>query len=239
MVLAVNPRAPLDGQHFQVVVIGGGINGVAVARECAQAGKRTLLVEQNDFASGVTSRSTRIIHGGLRYLEHGEIDLVRQSLRERERLLQQRPHLVRPINFILALPNEGLFSRRNAMLVRAGLWFYRGMAAGRRCSSWCNDVKAWERSLDGGKQWSVFNYEDAQCEFPERLIAEWLTEAIFGGAVARNYTQVISIGRDHGRVTGVVTRDAFSDEEIEYHSTCIVNASGPWVDRVCQDSGIR
>ena len=69
----------MEGQHFHVVVIGGGINGVAVARECARAGKRTLLVEQNDFASGVTSRSTRIIHGGLRYLEHGEIDLVRES----------------------------------------------------------------------------------------------------------------------------------------------------------------
>ena len=86
MSLAVKPRPSLDGQHFHVVIIGGGINGVAVARECARAGKRTLLVEQNDFASGVTSRSTRIIHGGLRYLEHGEIGLVRESVRERERL---------------------------------------------------------------------------------------------------------------------------------------------------------
>ena len=73
-------------QSFDVLVIGGGINGVAIARECAQWSKRTLLVEQNDFASGTTSRSTRIIHGGLRYLEHAEIGLVRESLRERERL---------------------------------------------------------------------------------------------------------------------------------------------------------
>ncbi|MGC2820596.1 MAG: FAD-dependent oxidoreductase, partial [Candidatus Sulfotelmatobacter sp.] len=73
MVLAANPRASLEGQRFHVVVIGGGINGVAVARECARAGKHTLLVEQTDFAAGVTSRSTRIIHGGLRYLEHAEI----------------------------------------------------------------------------------------------------------------------------------------------------------------------
>jgi glycerol-3-phosphate dehydrogenase len=78
MVLAANPRASLDGRHFHIVVIGGGINGAAVARECARAGKTTLLIEQNDFASGVTSRSTRIIHGGLRYLEHGELDLVRE-----------------------------------------------------------------------------------------------------------------------------------------------------------------
>ena len=90
MALAVKPRPSLEGQHFHAVVIGGGINGVAIARECARAGKKVLLVEQNDFASGVTSRSTRIIHGGLRYLEHGEIALVRESLHERERLLRER-----------------------------------------------------------------------------------------------------------------------------------------------------
>src|ERR1041385_1743665 len=121
MSLALKPRPSLEGQHFHVVVIGGGINGVAVARECARAGKRTLLVEQNDFASGVTSRSTRIIHGGLRYLEHGEIGLVRESLRERERLLRERPHLVRPMQFLLAFSDGG---RHSALAVRAGLWLY-------------------------------------------------------------------------------------------------------------------
>src|SRR5216683_1625304 len=94
-------RRPLEGEHFQVIVIGGGINGVAIARECARAGRRTLLVEQHDFAAGTTSRATRIIHGGLRYLEHAEIGLVRESLRERERLLAQSPHLVRPLQFLL------------------------------------------------------------------------------------------------------------------------------------------
>src|SRR5258707_2248233 len=122
MVLAANPRASLEGQHFQVVVIGGGINGVAVARECARAGKRTLLIEQNDFASGVTSRSTRIIHGGLRYLEHGELSLVRESLREREKLLREHSHLVHPMHFLLLL-NET--SQRSALTVRAGLFLYQ------------------------------------------------------------------------------------------------------------------
>src|SRR5271170_6645221 len=125
MVLAANPRASLEGQHFQVVVIGGGINGVAVARQWARAGKHTLLIEQNDFASGVTSRSTRIIHGGLRYLEHGELSLVRESLRERETLLRERSHLVHPMRFLL-LSNEN--SQRSAMKVRAGLWLYQRMA---------------------------------------------------------------------------------------------------------------
>src|SRR5262250_1024190 len=117
MTLAVKPRPSLEGQHFHVVVVGGGINGVAIARECARAGKRTLLVEQKDFGSGVTSRSTRIIHGGLRYLEHGELDLVRESVRERERLLRERSHLVHPTHFLLLL-NE--HSKRSAMKIRVG-----------------------------------------------------------------------------------------------------------------------
>src|SRR5713226_3365776 len=106
MNLPSKARPPLDGERFQVVVIGGGINGVAIARECARAGRRTLLLEQHDFGSGTTSRSTRIIHGGLRYLEHGELGLVRECLQERERLLTQSPHLVRPLQFLLALPKK-------------------------------------------------------------------------------------------------------------------------------------
>src|SRR5919204_2473730 len=96
-------RPELSRSRFDVAVIGGGINGVAIARECALAGRRTLLVEQNDFAAGTTSRSTRIIHGGLRYLEHAELGLVRESLGERGRLLRERPHLVHPLHFLLAL----------------------------------------------------------------------------------------------------------------------------------------
>src|SRR5439155_5150588 len=125
MTLAIKPRPSLESQHFQVAIIGRGINGGTLARECARAGKRTLLVEQNDFASGVTSRSTRIIHGGLRYLEHGELDLVRESVRERERLLRERSHLVHPVHFLFLL-NEN--SQRSAMKVRAGLWLYQRMA---------------------------------------------------------------------------------------------------------------
>src|ERR1700739_1461839 len=157
MALAANPRAPLEGQHFQVVVIGGGINGVAMARECARAGKRTLLVEQNDFASGVTSRSTRIIHGGLRYLEHGELDLVRESVRERERLLRERSHLVHPIHFLFLL-NEN--SQRSAMKVRAGLWLYQRLAQKQTTDLSEMELKRVERALDEGHQWSIFNYED-------------------------------------------------------------------------------
>src|ERR1700680_1567510 len=200
MSLAVKPRPSVDGQHFHVVVIGGGINGVAVARECARAGKRTLLVEQNDFASGVTSRSTRIIHGGLRYLEHGELGLVRESVRDRERLLRERSHLVHPMHFLLLL-NET--SQRSAMKVRAGLWLYQRIAGKKpREQTTEMELKRFERALDAGHRWSFFNYEDAQCEFPERLVAEWLMEPVDAGAVVRNHTEALAIDVADGRRRG-------------------------------------
>src|SRR3984885_11395171 len=149
MTLAIKPRAPLEGQRFHVVVIGGGINGVAVARQCARAGKTTLLLEQNDFASGVTSRSTRIIHGGLRYLEHGEIGLVRESLREREKLLRERPHLVRPMEFLLAVPKHR-WGRRSALAIRFGLWLYQHAARRRSPGPPRSDSNRFEQMLDSG-----------------------------------------------------------------------------------------
>src|SRR5579872_3482674 len=118
----IQQRPSLAGEHFQAIIIGGGINGVSIARECALAGRRVLLLEQSDFASGTTSRATRIIHGGLRYLEHGDIALVRESLRERDRLLRERPHLVRPLNFVLALDTHGMV--RSALAIRTALWLY-------------------------------------------------------------------------------------------------------------------
>src|SRR4029077_12859187 len=211
MTLATKPRGPLDGQRFHVAVIGGGINGVAVARECARAGKRTLLVEQQDFASGTTSRSTRIIHGGLRYLEHGELGLVRESLRERRRLLRDRPHLVNPLQFLLALDGS---RHRSALRVRKGLWLYRqrgGSQPGTNAAR-ANQNRL-ERLLDAGRHWSIFSFEDAQCEFPERLVAEWLVEAIEAGTEARNHTQVLAVDIRQRRAKGVLLRDRPSGKE--------------------------
>src|SRR4029077_16924409 len=140
-----------------------GINGVAIARECARAGRRTLLVEQHDFAAGTTSRATRIIHGGLRYLEHAELGLVHESLVERRRLLQERPHLVHRVHFLLALDAN---SGRNALAVRTGLWLYRRLGGGRlQASSSKEDQQKLQRLVDSGRRWSIFSYEDAQCEF--------------------------------------------------------------------------
>ena len=236
MSLAVKPRSPLEGQHFHVVVIGGGINGAAVARECARAGKRTLLVEQNDFASGVTSRSTRIIHGGLRYLEHGELDLVRESVRERERLLRERSHLVHPVQFLFLLNEK---SHRSAMKVRAGLWLYQRFSGKKSADLSEMELKRVERALDAGHQWSIFNYEDAQCEFPERLVSEWITEAAEAGAVVRNHCEVLAVDVAHGRARGVLLRDRISGKDERVDAGWIVNCTGPWADRVCQRSSVR
>jgi glycerol-3-phosphate dehydrogenase len=236
MSLAIKPRPSLDNQSFQVVVIGGGINGVAVARECARAGKRTLLVEQNDFASGVTSRSTRIIHGGLRYLEHGEIDLVRESVRERERLLRQRSHLVHPIHFLFLLNEQ---SQRSAMKVRAGLWLYERLAGRKSADLSEMELKRVERALDAGHKWSIFNYEDAQCEFPERLVAEWMTEAAEAGAVVRNHCEVMAVNVAQGRARGLLLRDRISGKDERVEAGWILNCTGPWADRICQRSAVR
>jgi len=236
MALAIKPRPSLDGQHFHVVVIGGGINGVAVARECARAGKRTLVVEQNDFASGVTSRSTRIVHGGLRYLEHGEIDLVRESIRERERLLRERSHLVHPLHFLFLLNEQ---SQRSALKVRAGLWLYQRLAGKRSGNLSEMELKRIERALDAGHRWTMFNFEDAQCEFPERLVAEWLTEATDAGAVARNHCEVLAVDVIHGRARGVLLRDRISGKDERVDAAWILNCTGPWADRICQRSAVR
>ena len=232
-----NPRPPLDNQRFHVIVIGGGINGVAIARECARAGRRTLLLEQHDFAAGTTSRSTRIIHGGLRYLEHGDIGQVRESLRERQWLLQRYPNLVHPLQFLLALDGN---SRRSALAVRTGLWLYRKMGNDQHGADGAVTEQArFERLLDADRHFSVFSFDDAQCEFPERLVAEWLVEAIEAGAVARNHTQVVSVQIRNGRATGVSLHDQLSGKEERVEATWIINATGPWADGICHTSNIQ
>jgi glycerol-3-phosphate dehydrogenase len=236
MNLELKPRPSLDAQRFHVVVIGGGINGVAVARECARGGKRTLLVEQNDFASGVTSRSTRIIHGGLRYLEHGELGLVRESVREREWLLREQPHLVHPVQFLFLL-NEN--SQRSALKVRAGLWMYQRFAGKKYGHLSEIEMARVQRALDSGHRWQILNYEDAQCEFPERLVAEWASEAAEAGAVLRNHCEVLAVDVTQGRARGVLLRDGTTGKDQRVDAGWVINCTGPWADRICQRSTVR
>lgn len=237
MIRAEETRPPLPSGPVDVAVVGGGVNGVAIARQCALAGRRTLLIERGDFSSGTTSRSTRIIHGGLRYLEYAELGLVRESLREQQRLLRFEPHLVRPRQFLLALPRGGWHS---ALAVRAGLWLYRQLA-GSRPPQARDQVQALDRMLnaDGNAAWAIFPYDDAQCEFPERLVAEWLVEGLAAGLVARNYVDALEIELANGRVRGLRLRDLISGEEGRVEARWVVNATGPWADRFCRAAGVK
>lgn len=226
-----------DHDHsFDVLVIGGGITGMAIARECAQRGMRTLIVEQNDFASGATSRSTRIIHGGLRGLQHGDIAQLRECLRERDQLMERMPHLVKPMQFLLAMPRHPLNVLRSSLAVRTGLWLYQFLNGGRHPK--LDSARDFETQLDSGQNWSVYPYEDAQCEFPERIVAEWLTEAVAAGAIACNHTQALKITRNSGRASGACLRDTLSKLEFTVGATWVINATGAWAERVIKDSNL-
>src|SRR5215217_1650372 len=117
--LPPNADQPLD--RFDLIVTGAGINGAGIARDAALRGLRVLVLDKGDVASGTTSWSTRLIHGGLRYLEHGEVGLVRESLREREHLLHIAPHLVKPLSLLIPIYDE---SRRGKLAIRAGMIAY-------------------------------------------------------------------------------------------------------------------
>ena len=228
-------------QKFDVVVVGGGITGVAVARECARRGIRTLILEQNDFSAGTTSRSTRIIHGGLRYLEQGEMDMVRACMREQKHLLSHSHSLVKPLEFLLALPSEPRSFLRSSLTVRAALWAYycfTHKAPRQDSHSIARDIESLEKNLDSGRKWSIYAYEDAQCEFPERLVAEWLVESMAAGAVAGNHTEVLKVNRNNGRVCDVRVRNTLTRTEGTVRANWVVNATGPWADFLIEASKI-
>jgi glycerol-3-phosphate dehydrogenase len=235
MIIPSSTRKSLEGERFHVIVIGGGIVGSSIARQCARGGKRTLLLEQQDFGSGSSSRSTRLVTAGIQSVQNGEIGLIRESLREQERLLRDHPHLVHPTNIVMAFPENG---RCSVMRLRAGLWLHRRLAGDKTGVEGFNRFKL-ERELDSGKHWSLFNYEGAQCEFPERIVAEWLADAADAGGIIRNHTEVIAINVFHGRAKGLLLRDRLSNREEPVEANWIINATGPWADRMCHRSRIK
>jgi glycerol-3-phosphate dehydrogenase len=226
-------RGPLP-ERIDITIVGGGINGVALARKCAQAGRSVLLVERDDFASGATSRSTRIVHGGLRYLEEGKLGRLRESLQGRAALLREQPHLVQSLEFVFA---AGPKSRYSAREIRTALWLYRKLG-GLPPVSDGPEIEALRRTLDPAQHWALYPYQDAQCEFPERLVADWLRDACAAGAVARNHLAVLAICTAEGRVQGVRVRDSVTGEESYVNSEWVINATGPWVDLVRDLAGL-
>jgi glycerol-3-phosphate dehydrogenase len=225
--------AAAAGDTFDLIVVGGGINGAGIARDAARRGLRTLLLERADYGFGTTWRSTKLIHGGLRYLEHGEFRLVFEGLRERAILLRTAPHLVRPLEFLVPVFRGG---RYGTWTVRAGLVLYDLFALGRGLSHHHAlspaAVATLEPAVNRDGLAGGFSYYDAQVDLPERLCLENVLDAVRAGAYAFNHIEVTHLCVAGGRVAGVRARDAETGAEAEFRGRVIVNAAGPWVDRV-------
>lgn len=230
---AHRPPSDIERRQFDLIVIGGGINGVAIARDAAMRGLDVVLLDQSDIGSGTTSWSTRLIHGGLRYLEHAEIKLVRESLRERERLLRNAPHLVRPLP--LAIPvYRG--ARRGPLTIRAGMVLYDFLSFDKslprhRMLSRLDALNRFPGLKPDGLQAAAVYY-DAQATFAERLAIENALSARAHGAVLLIYTRVDRICAEGAVVTGVEATDVLTGDRLELRGRIVVNAAGPWVDSV-------
>ena len=227
----------LAGQRFDVVVIGGGINGAGIAREAMLHGYRTLLVERHDFGAGTTSRATRLIHGGLRYLEHGELGLVYESLAEREALIRDAPHLVRPLRLLVPVYRG---DARPPWKVRAGLTLYDALSfrksLPRHRALPAAALADYEPYLRRDGLRAAYTFYDAQVEFPERLVIETVRQMMDAGGVALNHVAATRLLSPGGTVRGVVVGDECGDDSVEVLTTVVVNAAGPWADEVLAGS---
>jgi glycerol-3-phosphate dehydrogenase len=235
-------RAPLPPRTFErpfdLIVIGAGINGAGIARDATLRGLSVLLVDKGDVGAGTTSRSTRLVHGGLRYLEHFELPLVRESLRERERLLHIAPHLVHPMSFLLPI-YEG--HKRGPALIRMGMMAYDALSLDKSLERHRmlsrDEALRREPGLRADGLRGAAAYYDAQAAYPERLALENALDARRLGAVVLPYMRVTGLERAHDRVVGVSLHDELHDMDYRARGALIVNASGPWVDEVLAHGG--
>ena len=233
------PHELRDGD-YDVVVLGGGIAGAGVARDLALRGVSVALVEKADFASGTTSRSSKLIHGGLRYLELGDVALVRESLRERETLRRLAPHLLRPLPFLIPVYRG---DSRSLIKIRLGLRLYDWLAPGRDRERYRVlppiDALSLEPALRAEALRGAGYYFDDLLLFPERLCLENVLSACHHGARAFNYAEVEEIVRGpEGAPAGVRARDLLTNRAVTLGARVIVNATGPWIDRMRERAGI-
>jgi len=219
------------GKTFDVIVIGGGIIGAGVARDIALRGLDTLLLEKEDFGSGTTSRSTRLIHGGLRYLRQLEFGLVRQDLSEREVLMRIAPHLVHPLSFFIPIPN---FSLNVAMLMGTTLYDVISFDKTLPNHTYLNKAKtlAEEPGLKVKGLQGSYVYSDCAIPLTERLNWETALSAAEAGATVINHAKVTNVLREGNRVTGVEVQDEISGEVLQARARLVVNAAGHWVDTI-------
>jgi glycerol-3-phosphate dehydrogenase len=231
----------LGRQTYDVLIIGGGITGSCIARDAAMRGLKVALVEKRDFSHATSAASSKLVHGGLRYLKNFELGLVRESLRERRIWQRIAPHLVYPLPFLVPQPA----SRKGTLTLRIGLSLYDWLSFDR---TWLDDkdqrlpghrgVKADELNAraaiatESGYPTAI-EYHDCQMYAPERLGLACLQDAAVRGGVIVNYAEAVSLEKDNtGTVIGARVRDVMSGGEQRISARVTVNAAGPWADGV-------
>src|SRR3984885_4091478 len=229
----------LGSQEFDVVVIGGGVTGAGAALDAATRGLSVALVEARDLASGTSSRSSKLFHGGLRYLEQLEFGLVREALRERE-LMSSRiaPHLVKPVQFIYPLPPRGW----ERPYVASGLALYDTMGGARSVPGQKHLTRAAALRLFPGLRRDALigavTYYDAQVDDARHTLTVARTAARYGAGI-RTSTQAVGFERESDRVVGVRIRDAEDGREIVVRAGVVLNCTGVWTDQIQAMSGGR
>ena len=219
-------------QQYDLAVIGAGINGAGIARDAALRGLKVVIFDKNDMCSGCSAISSRLVHGGLRYLEYGEIPLVFESLHERRYLRLTAPHLVEPLRITIPVYSG---ARRGPLLIRLGMLAYdllslRKTVPNHEMLSGAQ-IHAEEPGLRAEGLRAAARYYDAQVTFAERLVLENLLAARSAGADIRTHCEVTRITVENGAVQSLVFDDPDGNEN-EVQARTIVNAAGPWVDRV-------
>jgi glycerol-3-phosphate dehydrogenase len=228
----------VDSEHYDLLIIGGGINGAGIARDAAGRGLKVLLVEQGDLASATSSASTKLIHGGLRYLEYFEFRLVAESLAERETLLRIAPHIVWPMEFVL--PHESHL--RPAWMIRAGLFLYDHLGHGipgfgpKSSLPASRGIRLSPEGYGAGLKPEFergFVYYDCWVDDARLVVLNARSAAALGATILPR-TRLVSAKRENGR--WVAKLDPESGESRTVHAAAIVNAAGPWVRQVLDEA---
>jgi glycerol-3-phosphate dehydrogenase len=226
----------IERQAFDVIVVGAGINGAGVARDAAMRGLRVLLLDKGDISSGTTQWATRLIHGGLRYLEHYEFALVRESLRDREALLHVAQHLVKPLGFLVPIYDR---SSRGPLMIRLGMHVYDTLSFDKSMDRHemlsRKQVEEREPGLNAEGLKAAAFYYDAQVEYAERVAVENAISAHHHGATVITYANVENLIVENDDVKGVEFTDVFEGDRYSVRAPVTVNVAGPWVDEILAD----
>ena len=226
----------LRSTQFDVLVVGGGVTGLGVALDAASRGLKVALVERDDFASGTSSKSSKLIHGGVRYLQQGEVALVYEALHERHRLKRNAPHLVQTLPFMIPiLKRDGVVSRKIARALGTALWMY-DLTGGWRIGKFHRRLKADKAfthlpTMDRQRLGSAYLYFDAMADDARVCLALARTAQNYG-AVVLNYTRVEKIlHNENGQASGAVVKP-YDTEAFAIDARVVVNAAGVWSDEV-------